>query len=176
MAKAAEARAVALEGSGEFKPSDATYPNGCHVCEVEIDPETGVTRIDRYSAVEDIGRVLFPQMAEGQIHGGVAQALGQVLCEAVRLDADGQMLSATFMDYAMPRADIMPAYDCGFSEGQPTAINSLGVKGVGEAGSVGGLAAGMNAVCDALAGLGVERFEMPASPQRVWAAIRAAQG
>ncbi|SDW67515.1 carbon-monoxide dehydrogenase large subunit [Albimonas donghaensis] len=176
VAKAAEARAVALEGSGEFKPSDATYPNGCHVCEVEIDPETGVTRIDRYSAVEDIGRVLFPQMAEGQIHGGVAQALGQVLCEAVRLDADGQVLSATFMDYAMPRADIMPAYDCGFSEGQPTAINPLGVKGVGEAGSVGGLAAGMNAVCDALAGLGVERFEMPASPQRVWAAIQAAQG
>ncbi|MEC9432617.1 MAG: xanthine dehydrogenase family protein molybdopterin-binding subunit [Pseudomonadota bacterium] len=176
VARAAEAMSVALEGSGEFKPSDATYPNGCHVCEVEIDPETGVTRVDRYAAVEDIGHVLFPQMAEGQIHGGVAQALGQVLCEAVRLDPDGQMLSATFMDYAMPRADILPAYDCGFSAGAPTAINPLGVKGVGEAGSVGGLAAGMNAVCDALAGLGVTDFEMPASPHRVWEAIQAARG
>lgn len=175
IARVAESRGAGLGAQGEFKPSDCTYPNGCHVCEVEVDPETGVVRFDRYAAVEDIGKVLYPQMAEGQIHGGVAQALGQVLCEELRYDEDGQMLSATFMDYAMPRATDLPEYSCGFSEITPTQINPMGAKGVGEAGSVGGMAAGILAVCDALAGAGVKDFAMPASPHRVWAALQAAR-
>ncbi len=177
IARIAEGRAQALSAQGEFKPEAATYPNGCHVCEVEIDPETGLVEVASYAAVEDIGTVLYPQMAEGQIHGGVAQGLGQVLMEQVRYgDGDGQLLSATFMDYAMPRAASLPDYSCGFFEDAPTKLNPLGVKGVGEAGTVGGLAAGINAVCDALAQAGVAEFDMPASPQRVWAALQAAKG
>ncbi len=176
IARIAEAKAEALSAQGEFKPEAATYPNGCHICEVEVDPETGRTDIVSYAAVEDIGTVLYPQMAEGQIHGGVAQGLGQVLMEQVRYgEGDGQLLSATFMDYAMPRADRLPDYSCGFSEGAPTKLNPLGVKGVGEAGTVGALAAGVNAVCDALAQAGVRGFDMPATPQRVWAALAAAR-
>lgn len=160
-----------LLGAGDFTPGDATYPNGCHLCEVEIDPETGKVEVVSYVCVEDIGRVCFPVLAQGQIHGGVAQGLGQALQERLVLDADGQLLSGSFMDYAMPRAEDLPAYDCAFAE-TPTALNPLGVKGVGEAGNVGALAAGINAVCDALASAGVERFDMPATPQRVWAALR----
>ncbi|MGM0583623.1 MAG: xanthine dehydrogenase family protein molybdopterin-binding subunit [Pseudomonadota bacterium] len=175
IARHAQAAGAALAAAGEFKPADSTFPNGCHVAEVEIDPETGACAAVRYAAVEDIGPVLFPQLAEGQVHGGVAQALGQVFGEAVAHDADGQMLSASFMDYAMPRAADLPDYDCGFFEGAPTSLNPFGVKGVGEAGSVGGLAAGMNAVCDALARAGAEEIDMPASPARVWAALSAAR-
>ncbi|SME90367.1 carbon-monoxide dehydrogenase large subunit [Tistlia consotensis] len=163
-----------LAGQGDFTPGAPTYPNGCHICEVEIDPETGSCEVVSYVGVEDIGRVLFPQLAAGQVHGGVAQGLGQVLCEELRLDAEGQLLAGSFMDYAMPRAEDLPAYDCAFAE-TATGLNPLGVKGVGEAGTVGALAAGMNAVCDALASAGVERFDMPASPQRVWAALAAAK-
>ena len=160
-----------LRAAADFKPDAPTYPNGCHICEVEIDPETGACHFVAYCGVEDIGNVLFPVLATGQIHGGVAQGLGQVLCEAVQLNAgDGQMLSGSFMDYAMPRADDIPEIDCAFAA-SPTGINPLGVKGVGEAGSVGALAAGMNAICDALASAGVTAFDMPATPARIWEAL-----
>jgi carbon-monoxide dehydrogenase large subunit len=175
LARAAEARGEALAASGEFRPQDSTFPNGCHVAEAEIDPETGRAEIVRYAAVEDIGRVLFPQLAEGQVMGGVAQALGQVLREQTVHDADGQLLTGSFMDYVMPRADDLPPLDCGFFEAAPTALNPLGAKGVGEAGCVGALAAGMNAICDALARAGVTDFEMPATPTRVWSALQAAR-
>jgi len=173
--KAAE-KGSPLLGKGEFKTDGPTFPNGCHTCEVEVDPATGHVRIERYSAIEDIGRVMQPQMAEGQIHGGVVQALGQIFLEEMRYTpGDGQLLTGSFMDYAMPRAADLPMMDCGFYEVQ-TSKNPLGVKGVGEAGSVGGLAAGMSAVCDALAQAGVAEFTMPATPGRVWEALQAAKG
>ncbi|WP_170135014.1 xanthine dehydrogenase family protein molybdopterin-binding subunit [Acuticoccus kandeliae] len=174
LARVASEKGTPLRGSGDFQPKEATFPNGCHVCEVEVDPETGLTQVVSYRAIEDIGRVLNTQLAEGQIHGGVAQGLGQVLMEEMRFGADGQVLSASYMDYAIPRADDMPPVTCGFVE-IDTELNPLKVKGVGEAGSVGGLAAGMNAVCDALASAGVTAFDMPASPSRVWEALNAAR-
>ncbi|MCF3932452.1 xanthine dehydrogenase family protein molybdopterin-binding subunit [Acuticoccus sp. M5D2P5] len=174
IAGVAAAKGTPLHGAGEFKPKSATFPNGCHICEVEVDPETGCVAVLSYRAIEDIGRVLNEQLAEGQIHGGVAQGLGQVFMEAMRFGGDGQVLSASYMDYAVPRADDLPVVDCGFAEVE-TELNPLKVKGVGEAGSVGGLAAGMNAVCDALASAGVTDFAMPASPGRIWEALRAAR-
>lgn len=176
-AVAAEAaqRGMRLLGEGSFAPEAPTFPNGCHVCEVEIDPETGHCAIVSYAAVEDIGTVVNPQLAAGQIHGGVVQGLGQVLFEELRYaPGDGQLLTGSFMDYAMPRASDVPMMECGFEQ-VPTRINPMGVKGVGEAGSVGALAAGMSAVTDALAELGVESFAMPAAPGRVWDAIQRAR-
>lgn len=176
VAKVAGEKGIPLKADGEFSPEAPTFPNGCHICEVELDPETGRFDIVGYAAVEDIGRVLQPQMAEGQIQGGVAQALGQIFLEEMKYgEGDGQLLTGSFMDYAMPRAADLPMYNCGFYE-VPTGMNPLGVKGVGEAGSVGGLAAGMSAVMDALAQVGVTEFTMPATPGRVWAAIASAKG
>ncbi|NIZ08046.1 xanthine dehydrogenase family protein molybdopterin-binding subunit [Pseudooceanicola sp. HF7] len=172
-AHAAEA-GVRLRARGSFTSQGPTFPNGCHVCEVEVDRETGLARPVAYCAVEDIGTVLNPQLAEGQLHGGVAQALGQVFMEELRYGAgDGQLLTGSLMDYALPRATDLPGFSTAFL-GVPTALNPLGVKGVGEAGSVGALAAGMLAVRDALAFVGVEAPEMPASPARVWAALQGA--
>jgi len=156
-------------------PSDATFPNGCHVCEVEIDPETGAVEIVSYVVVDDVGTVINPLLVKGQIHGGVAQGVGQALSEAVVYENDsGQMLSGTFMDYGMPRADVMPPMTV-LSNEVPTATNPLGVKGAGEAGTVGALPAVINAVVDALRPLGVTHIDMPATPEKVWAAIRAAK-
>ena len=160
-----------LTGAGEFKLSQPTYPNGCHICEVEIDPDTGEVEVIGYVGVEDVGRVLHPAFVEGQIHGGVAQGMGQVLQEAIVHEAgSAQLLTGSFMDYAMPRADDLPNFVCANVE-VPTALNPLGVKGVGEAGTVGAMAATMNAVCNALASLGIRHFDMPATPERVWRAI-----
>jgi len=162
-----------LVETGEFTPTAVTFPNGTHICEVEIDVDTGVTEIVRYSAVEELGRVLNPLLVAGQIHGGVAQGVGQALGEQVVWDESGQMLTATFMDYQMPRAWDLPSFQLATRE-VPTKGNPLGAKGVGEAGTVGALAAVMNAVNDALAPLGIRHFDMPATPARVWAAIHAA--
>tara|TARA_E500000331_G_scaffold158486_1_gene153676 strand:- start:119 stop:1021 length:903 start_codon:yes stop_codon:yes gene_type:complete len=152
------------------------FPNGCHVCEVEIDPETGVVEFMQYKIFDDCGVELNPLLVKGQVHGGIAQGAGQALMENMVYDSEtGQLLSGSFMDYAMPRADNFCDFDVG-GHPVPTKSNILGVKGVGEAGTVGGLAAVMNAVNDALAGLGVEHLEMPATPERVWAAIRDAKG
>ena len=164
-----------LVESGEFTPTAVTFPNGTHVCEVEIDAETGVTTIVRYSAVEELGRVLNPMIVAGQIHGGVVQGVGQALGEIITHDTEsGQMLTASFMDYQMPRADEYPDFRLATRE-VPTAVNPLGAKGVGEAGTVGALGAAMNAINDALAPLGIRHFDMPATPARVWAAMQAAK-
>jgi aerobic carbon-monoxide dehydrogenase large subunit len=165
-----------LVESGEFTPTACTFPNGTHICEVEIDPDTGVTQIVRYSAVEELGKVLNPLIVAGQTHGGVAQGVGQAMGEAIVHDSEsGQMLTASFMDYQMPRADDLPDFRVATRE-VPTKVNPLGAKGVGEAGTVGAMAAVMNAVNDALAPLGIRHFDMPATPGRVWQAIQSARG
>jgi carbon-monoxide dehydrogenase large subunit len=158
-----------------YAPSHATFPNGCHVCEVEIDPETGAVALAGYVVVDDVGTVINPLTLKGQIHGGVVQGVGQILMEEVVYDASsGQLLSGSFMDYAMPRADQL----CDFkiaSNPVPTALNLLGAKGAGEAGTVGALPAVMIAIMNALAPLGVRELDMPATSERVWQAIRAAR-
>ncbi|HWE79175.1 MAG TPA: molybdopterin cofactor-binding domain-containing protein, partial [Pseudolabrys sp.] len=168
-----------LEGglyeTGTFAPEDNTYPNGCHVCEVEIDPDTGALEIVRYVVIDDVGTVVNPVGLKGQIHGGVAQGLGQALMEQVVYDREsGQNLTGSFMDYAMPRADVMPYMEI-HSNPVPTKRNPLGAKGAGEAGTVGALPAIVNAVIDALIPLGVKSVEMPATSARIWQAIREAQ-
>ncbi|MBV9859598.1 MAG: xanthine dehydrogenase family protein molybdopterin-binding subunit [Alphaproteobacteria bacterium] len=160
-----------LYETGTFSPADTTYPNGCHVCEIEIDPETGHLDILNYVVVDDVGTVVNPLGLKGQIHGGVMQGLGQAIMERVAYDPDsGQMLSGSFMDYAMPRADTLPAITI-VSNPVPTKLNPLGAKGAGEAGTVGALPALVNAVMNALAPAGVREFDMPASPDRIWRAI-----
>jgi carbon-monoxide dehydrogenase large subunit len=164
-----------LTESGEFQATACTFPNGTHICEVEIDPDTGVTEIVRYSAVEELGKVLNPMIVAGQTHGGVVQGIGQAMGEVILHDPDsGQMLTASFMDYQMPRAGDLPYFRLATRE-VPTKINPIGAKGVGEAGTVGAMAAVMNAVNDALAPLGIRHFDMPATPGRVWEAISAAR-
>jgi carbon-monoxide dehydrogenase large subunit len=164
-----------LYETGTFSPPSDTWPNGCHVCEVEIDPDTGAVALVAYVIADDVGTVINPLTLKGQIHGGVAQGVGQALMEQIVYDPDsGQLLTASFMDYAMPRADTLPDMHIE-SHPVPTRLNPLGAKGAGEAGTVGALPAVMNAVLDALAPLGVRSLDMPASPDRVWAAIRAAR-
>ncbi len=156
-------------GEAKFEGENLTCPNGVYVCEVEIDPETGSVRVVRYTAVDDLGVVLHPLIAEGQIHGGLAQALGQALLEgAVYEPGSGQLLTGSFMDYCLPRADDVPAFQ-GERVGQPSKNNPLGMKGAGEAGTIGGCAPVINAIADAL---GHDEIEMPATPQRVWRALR----
>ncbi len=155
----------------EFIPPDVTYPNGCHICEVEIDPKTGKVAFCDYVVVEDVGVVLSPDLVEGQMHGGVAQGIGQALGETLLFDTQGQLLTGSFLDYQMPVASDFPPFRI-TTIAVPTAINPLGAKGVGEAGTVGALAATMNAVADALASAGVHDFEMPATPYRVWHALQ----
>ena len=155
-----------------FAPEDDTYPNGSHVCEVEIDPETGTTEVVGYWVVDDVGNMINPVIVKGQIHGGVAQGVGQALAEQVAYDPDsGQLLSGSFMDYAMPRAADFPDIQIA-AHAVPTQRNPLGVKGAGEAGTVGALPATMNAVLNALAEAGVIELDMPATPNRVWQAVR----
>jgi carbon-monoxide dehydrogenase large subunit len=158
-----------------FAAPAVTFPNGCHVCEVEIDPETGTVAVVRYTVVDDVGRIVNPMLVKGQIHGGVVQGLGQGLFEQLAYDADtGQLLAGSFMDYAMPRAEDMPSFEVDSYE-VPTKVNPLGAKGVGEAGTVGSLPALMNAVNDALAPLGVRHLDMPVTAERVWRAIQEAR-
>ncbi len=165
-----------IAAHAEYQPTGSTFPNGTHIAEVEIDLETGETTLVAYHAIEDLGRVLNPLLADGQIHGGIAQGAGQALGERIVHErATGQLLTGSFMDYQMPRAADFPDLVLATRE-VPTALNPLGVKGVGEAGTVGSLAAVMNAVCDALAPLGIRHFDMPATPGRVWAAITSRAG
>ncbi|MGR3436017.1 MAG: xanthine dehydrogenase family protein molybdopterin-binding subunit, partial [Shimia sp.] len=148
-----------------------SFPNGAHVAEVEVDPETGVTEVVRYTVTDDFGTLLNPLVVEGQVHGGVAQGIGQAITEHVVYDADGQLLTASFMDYGMPRADDVPSIAF-TTEPTPSRYNPLGMKGCGEAGTVGALAAVSNAVADALAARGVAQVDMPFTPARVWAMLR----
>jgi len=151
------------------------FPNGCHVCEVEIDEETGVVEVLRYSVVDDVGTVLNPLLVHGQITGGIAQGAGQILLEDIKFDPDsGQLVSGSFMDYAMPRASDLSGVEMK-SNPVPTRTNPLGVKGCGEAGCVGAMPAVANAIVDALSVYGVRHIEMPATPERVWRTIREAR-
>ncbi len=162
-----------LQAHADYAPEATTYPNACHICELEIDPDTGKIDMLRYGVVGDFGVVVNPMIVEGQMHGGIAQGAGQTLLEQVVWDPEsGQLLSGSFMDYALPRADDLSDIEVAMNP-QPTPMNSLGVKGCGEAGCVGSLAATMNAVVDALAQRGVRTLEMPATPLRVWQALRA---
>jgi carbon-monoxide dehydrogenase large subunit len=170
LAQTPEGRAGGLNAALAIDTPPSTYPNGAHVCEVEIDPETGVTTIQRYLAVDDFGVMVNPNIVAGQVHGGVAQGIGQALMEHAVYDGQGQLLSGSFMDYAMPRADQIPFID--FDEHpSPATSNPLGVKGCGEAGCSGSLPAVMNAIVDALAPLGISHIDMPATPEKVWRAI-----
>ena len=150
------------------------FPYGAHVCEVEIDPETGKLDLVRYTAVDDVGRAINPMVVDGQTHGGAAQGIGQALWECCTYDADGQLLAASFMDYAMPRADLLPSFTTDISQ-VLTPTNRLGVRGAGEGGTTGALGAVVNAVVDALAEFGVTHIEMPVTPERVWRAIQSAK-
>ena len=164
-----------LYETGTFVPKHDTWPNGCHVCEVEVDPDTGAVEVVAYVVVDDVGTVVNPLTLEGQIQGGVAQGAGQALMEEVVYDRkSGQLLTASFMDYAIPRADTLPDLVIG-SNPVPTGANLLGAKGAGEAGTVGALPVVMNAVMDALSPLGVRHLDMPATPERVWRAIQEAR-
>jgi aerobic carbon-monoxide dehydrogenase large subunit len=155
--------------------NSATYPSGAHICEIEIDADTGKVALTRYTAVDDVGRVLNPLVCEGQIHGGIVQGIGQVLTENIVYDEKtGQLLSGSFMDYGMPRADDFCDFNLG-ANSTPTPKNPLGVKGVGEAGTIGALPAVMNAVNDALHAIGAPEIEIPATPEKVWRAIQAAR-
>jgi len=158
------------------KVDGPSWPNSCHVCEVEVDPETGVVEILRYTTMDDVGRVINPMIVAGQVHGGVAQAVGQALLEGARYDPDtGQLITGSLLDYCLPRADDLPNIDEYTDESTPCKINPLGAKGVGELGTVGGTPTVINAVLDALRPLGVRHIEMPATPERVWRAISQAK-
>jgi carbon-monoxide dehydrogenase large subunit len=164
-----------LYETATYRARSGNFPNGCHVCEVEIDPETGATEIVGYSVVDDVGTVINPLLVKGQIMGGIAQGMGQVLMEDKAYDAAGQVLTGSFMDYAMPRAE----HFCPVTiedNPVPTPTNPLGVKGAGEAGTVGSLSAGVNAIVDAVSVLGIKHIDTPCTPYRVWRAIREATG
>ena len=155
-------------------PSASTYPNGCHVCEVEVDPETGIVDIARYSCVNDFGNVINPLIVEGQLHGGVVQGIGQALMEHTVYDNDGQLLTGSFMDYAMPRAADVPSFEIG-DHPAPATTNPLGVKGCGEAGCAGALTSVVNAVMDALSDHGIRHVDMPLTPSQIWRALQDAK-
>ena len=166
----ADGRADLLRFQEKIELEQRSFPNGAHVAEIEIDPETGIVRLDRYTVTDDFGNLINPLLAEGQVHGGVVQGAGQALTERVVYDEDGQLLTASFMDYAMPRAADFPMI--GFStESVPTITNPMGMKGCGEAGTVGALAAIANAMADAFAMRGLEAPDMPYTPARVWRAL-----
>ena len=163
-----------LDETAFYDPKNFTFPGGTHICEVEVDPQTGIVTVDKFTAVDDVGRVINPMIVEGQVHGGVVQGIGQALYEGCVYDQGGQLVTGSFMDYCMPRADNLPA----FAVGQHTTLcthNQLGVKGCGEVGAIGSPAAVMNAVVDALKGYGISHLDMPATPERVWRAIHSAR-
>src|SRR5712672_3606876 len=165
-----------LVASAAFAAKQQNFPTGVHICELEIDPDTGTVEVLRYSVVDDVGTVMNPLLLEGQICGGIVQGIGQLLMEDIHFDAgSGQLVTGSFMDYAMPRADDLSAIHCE-SNPVPTKTNPLGVKGAGEAGAVGAMPAVGNALVDALQPLGIREVPMPATPERLWRAIRAAQG
>jgi carbon-monoxide dehydrogenase large subunit len=166
---------VGLEASGTFAAEPSNFPNGCHVCEVEIDPETGVVTLARYAAVDDVGKIMNALLCEGQIHGGVAQGVGQALMESIVFDTDGQLVTGSFQDYAMPRATDFPDLVSELTE-VPATTNPLGIKGAGEAGATGAPPAVIGAILDALRPLGIDHIDMPATPNKIWQAIHAANG
>jgi carbon-monoxide dehydrogenase large subunit len=163
-----------LEASAFFDPPNFVYPFGAHLAVVKVDAETGEVKLERYVAVDDCGKVINPMIVEGQIHGGIVQGIGQALWEGAVYDESGQLLSGSMMDYALPKAESFPKFELGMTE-TPTAVNPLGVKGIGETGTIASTPAVYNAVMDALAPLGVKKVDMPLTPERVWRAIRDAK-
>jgi carbon-monoxide dehydrogenase large subunit len=151
----------------------STYPNGCHLVELEIDPETGSAQVLKYLAVDDFGNVVNPLIVDGQVHGGVVQGIGQALLEHVAFSEEGQLMTGSFMDYAMPKADWLPFFDTELSE-VPSPTHPLGMRPAGEGGTTPALGVVINAIVDALSEYGVTHVEMPATPERVWRAIREA--
>ncbi len=159
-----------LKEGAFYDPTNFTFPAGCHICEVEVDPETGNTDIVAWTAVDDFGVIVNPMIVEGQVHGGIAQGVGQALCEGAVYDKDGQLVTGSFMDYCMPRADHLPALRVDTTMTKCPS-NPLGIKGCGEAGAIAAPAAVINAITDAI---GTEELTMPATPQVVWAALQKA--
>ncbi|MBM3560034.1 MAG: xanthine dehydrogenase family protein molybdopterin-binding subunit, partial [Alphaproteobacteria bacterium] len=162
-----------LDNAAKFVSPDFSFPNGCHICEVEIDRATGTLEVVGYTAVDDVGNVVSETIVDGQVHGGIAQGLGQVIGEHVIYDAAGQLVTGTFMDYQMPRAADLPAIRTAFHT-VPCTTNPLGVKGAGESGVAGSLPSGHAAVLDALASAGAGYMDLPATPARIWAALNGA--
>jgi carbon-monoxide dehydrogenase large subunit len=160
-----------LNENAFYDPSNFTFPAGSYVCEVEVDPETGKVKIEKWVAVDDFGKIINPMIVEGQVHGGLVQGIGQALTENCHYDSSGQLVTGSFMDYSIPRADDVPSFDVDTRE-TPCTHNPLGVKGCGEAGAIGAPAALINAITDAL---GVKDIPMPATPQTVWRALQQKQ-
>ena len=163
--------------AGSATAGAPSWPNGCHVCEVEIDPDTGAVEIAAYASVNDIGRVVSPVIVRGQIEGGAVQGIGQALSEKISYDENGQLISASFMDYALPHADGFRGFKTVFDTSVPCTTNVLGVKGVGELGTIGATPAIVNAVADALARAGkrelAPKLQMPLTPARLWGMLHA---
>jgi len=163
-----------LSASGHNTSDLVTFPNGCHAAEVELDPETGHLRLTRYVAVDDYGRLVNPRLTQGQVQGGLVQGIGQAMLEDIKYDpASGQLLSGSLMDYALPRADDVPAIEV-ILEGKPTSANPLGVKGSGQAGAIAGPQTVMNAIADALALRGAIAPDMPTTSEKIWRALKQA--
>jgi carbon-monoxide dehydrogenase large subunit len=173
IAKAEKNAMLSVESVGEV--DGPTWPNGAHICEVEIDPDTGIIHVAKYTTVDDVGVAINPMLVAGQIHGGVAQGLGQALFEHTHYDAEGQLLTATFQDYCIPRADDMPPIEVTLDPSAPCRTNPLGSKGCGESGTIGGPPCIVNGVIDALAPLGITSINTPLTPQKIWSAIRDAR-
>ena len=173
IAKAEKGARLSVESEG--KADGATFPNGTHICEVEIDPETGVSRVVRYTTVDDVGVAINPLLVTGQVHGGVAQGIGQALYEGVTYDPEGQLLTASYQDYCIPRADDIPPIEVTLDDSAPCRTNPLGAKGCGESGAIGGPPCITNGVMDALSELGITSITTPLSPLKVWQAIQEAK-
>jgi carbon-monoxide dehydrogenase large subunit len=163
-----------LEESAFYDPKNFTYPAGCHIVEVEVDPETGVVEVKAVTAADDVGIVINPMLVDGQLHGGLAQGIGQALLEHGIYDEHGQLVTGSYMNYCMPRAADFPSFNVGFHVTECTH-NPLGVKGCGEMGAIGVPPAVVNAVIDALTPHGVKHIDMPLTPEKVWRAIRSAK-
>jgi carbon-monoxide dehydrogenase large subunit len=163
-----------LEATSFYDPTNFTFPFGAHVAAVEVDPDTGQVRLLRYVAVDDVGRVINPMIVDGMVHGGIAQGVGQALWEHGVYADDGQLLSATMLDYAMPKADQLPSYETDRTV-TPSPVNPLGVKGAGETGTIAATPTVANAVVDALAPFGVTHIDLPLTAERVWKAVKAAK-
>src|SRR5256885_4124741 len=164
---------LSVDSEGEV--DGPSWPNGTHICEIEVDPETGVSRVVRYTTVDDVGIAVNPMLVTGQVHGGVAQGIGQALYEGVSYDNEGQLLTASYQDYCLPRADDVPPIEVTLDESAPCRTNPLGAKGCGESGAIGGPPCIVNGVMDALADLGIKSLQTPLTPMKVWQAISDAQ-
>jgi carbon-monoxide dehydrogenase large subunit len=173
IAKAEPGARLSVDSEGEV--DGPSWPNGTHICEVEIDPETGVTNVVRYTTVDDVGIPMNPMLVIGQIHGGVAQGIGQALYEGVVYDAEGQLLTASYQDYCVPRADNVSAIKTTLDDSAPCLTNPLGAKGCGESGAIGGPPCVVNGVMDALSPRGIKTLDSPLTPLKVWQAIRSAK-